>query len=70
MNPEQVKSVQSLQVPKKPILVIDDEFDILNTIRLWLDRHNFDVCGFTNPLLAFEHFKNSYNKIDLVLSDI
>jgi YesN/AraC family two-component response regulator len=28
------------------------------------------VCGYTDPLLALEHFNDNYNKIDLVLSDI
>jgi response regulator RpfG family c-di-GMP phosphodiesterase len=69
-NPKQVKIYRKHRSSKKPILVVDDEFDIVNTIRLWLDRHSFDVCGFTDPLLALEHFKDNYNKIDLVLSDI
>jgi len=55
---------------KKTILVIDNEFDIINAIKIWLERHNFAVCAFTGPLLASEHFKNILNKISLVLSDI
>jgi response regulator RpfG family c-di-GMP phosphodiesterase len=69
-NPKQVKIYRKRQSSKQPILVVDDEFDIVDTITLWLDRHSFDVCGYTDPLLALEHFKNNYNKIDLVLSDI
>jgi DNA-binding response OmpR family regulator len=69
-NPKQVKIYRKRQSSKQPILVVDDEFDIVNTIRLWLDSHNFDVCGYTDPLLALEHFKDNYNEIDLVLSDI
>jgi response regulator RpfG family c-di-GMP phosphodiesterase len=69
-NPKQVKIYRKRQSSKQPILVVDDEFDIVNTITLWLDRYSFDVCGYTDPLLALEHFKNNYNKIDLVLSDI
>ena len=69
-NLKQVKIYRNHPSSKKPILVVDDEFDIVNTIRLWLDRHSFEVCGFTDPLLALEHFKDNYNKIDLVLSDI
>ena len=69
-NPNQVKFCRERQSFKNPILVVDDEFDIVNTIRLWLNSHNFDVCGYTDPLLALEHFKDNYNKIDLVLSDI
>ena len=69
-NPKQVKIYRKRPSSKQPILVVDDEFDIVNIIRLWLNKHNFDVCGYTDPLLALEHFKDNYNKIDLVLSDI
>lgn len=54
----------------KTILVVDDEFDIVETIKLWLQRHSFAVCGFADPLLALEHFKKNSERIDLVLSDI
>lgn len=69
-NPKQVKIFRKRPTSKKPILVVDDEFDIVNIIRLWLHKHNFDVCRFTDPLLALEHFTDNINKIDLVLSDI
>ena len=69
-NPKQVKIYRKRQSSKQPILVVDDEFDIVNIIRLGLNKHNFDVCGYTDPLLALEHFKDNYDKIDLVLSDI
>jgi DNA-binding NtrC family response regulator len=52
------------------ILVIDDEFDIVNSIKLWLQRHGFNAYGFTDPFLAFEHFQNNSDNIDLVLCDI
>ena len=69
-NPKQVKIYRKRQISKKPILVVDDEFDIVNIIGLWLNKQNIDVCGYTDPLLALKHFKDNYNKIDLVLSDI
>ena len=55
---------------KKTILVVDDEFDVVNAIKLWLQKHGFAVWGFVNPLQALEHFKKNSNRIDLVLSDI
>lgn len=69
-NPNQVKISRKRPNSKKPILVVDDEFDIVNIIRLWLHKHNVDVCGFTDPLMALQHFTDNINKIDLVLSDI
>ena len=54
----------------RSILVIDDEFDIVNPIKRSLQKQGFDVYGYTDPLLAFEHFKNNPNSIDLILCDI
>jgi DNA-binding response OmpR family regulator len=44
---------------KKTVLVVDDESDIVHTIRLWLQKHNFTVYGFADPMLALEHFKKN-----------
>jgi PleD family two-component response regulator len=52
------------------ILLVDDEQDIVNSIKRWLQADGFKVYGFTNPLQALEYFQNNYDKIDLVLSDI
>ena len=52
------------------ILVVDDEFDIVESIKLWLHKRGLEVQGFTNPLLALEYFKNNSSRIGLVLSDI
>jgi YesN/AraC family two-component response regulator len=35
-----------------------------------LQRHGFNAYGFTDPFLAFEHFQNNSDNIDLVLCDI
>jgi DNA-binding NtrC family response regulator len=52
------------------ILLVDDELDIVNSVKRWLKAEGFNVYGFTNPLQALEYFQNNYYKIDLVLSDI
>jgi CheY-like chemotaxis protein len=52
------------------ILLVDDELDIVNSVKRWLRVDGFKVYGFTNPLQALEYFQNNYDKIDLVLSDI
>ena len=33
---------------KKTILAVDDDFDIANTIRLWLQRYGFRAYEFTD----------------------
>ena len=52
------------------ILLIDDELDIVNSVKRWLQADGFKVYGFTNPLQALEYFQNNFDRIDLVLSDI
>ena len=42
------------QQNKEIILIIDDEFGIVDSIKIWLERYNFAVCGFTDPLQALE----------------
>lgn len=58
-------------VRNKSILILDDEFDIMNAIKLGLkEKSGLDVYGFTDPVLALEHFKINARKYELVISDI
>lgn len=54
----------------RSILVIDDESDIVNPIKRFLQKQGFKAYGFTDPFIAFEYFKNNSNSIDLILCDI
>jgi DNA-binding NtrC family response regulator len=55
---------------RRSIILVDDEQDIVNSVRRWLQADGFKVFGFADPLLALEYFRNNSNDIDLVLSDI
>src|SRR5918911_1337726 len=52
------------------IQVVDDEFDIVNIIKLYLQGIGFNVFGFTDSSLAFEHFRINCKDYILVISDI
>ncbi|MFL6359682.1 MAG: response regulator [Nitrososphaeraceae archaeon] len=52
------------------IQVVDDEFDILNVIKLYLQQAGLNVFGFTDPNLALEHFRINCKDYILVVSDI
>ena len=56
--------------PNKSILVVDDEFDIVNIIKLFLQKHGFTTYAFTDPLLALEHLKINSKSYGLVLTDV
>jgi response regulator RpfG family c-di-GMP phosphodiesterase len=51
-------------------MVVDDEPDIVESIKLWLQRKGLEVHEFTKPLLALEYFKYNADSIDVILSDI
>ena len=55
---------------RRSILLVDDELDIVNSVKRWLQADGFNVYGFTDPLQALEYFQNNCNQIDLVLSDV
>ena len=58
-------------IGSKSILVLDDEFDVMNIIKLGLQKKgSFEVYGFTDPVLALEHFKTNAEQYSLVISDI
>ena len=52
------------------VLLVDDEQDIVNSVRRWLEADGFNVYGFADPVQALEYFQNNSNNVDLVLSDI
>jgi DNA-binding NtrC family response regulator len=52
------------------ILVLDDDFDINTLIKIALQKQGYNVFGFTDPLLAIEHFKINQSTYSLVISDL
>jgi two-component system cell cycle sensor histidine kinase/response regulator CckA len=52
------------------ILMLDDEFDIMNIFTLALEQSGFHVIGFTEPLLALDNFQKNSDLYWLVVADI
>ena len=52
------------------ILVLDDELDIVTTIKSFLQKHGFHVYVFTDLHLALEHFQINATIYCLIISDI
>lgn len=53
----------------KAIAVIDDEIDLVNLFREVLEKNDFKVCAFTDPIEAFNYIKRNPNDYGLILSD-
>jgi CheY-like chemotaxis protein len=51
------------------ILVVDDERDIVESVKLWLEKRGLNVHEFSDPLLALEYFKNNASSISVASMD-
>lgn len=51
------------------ILVVDDELDVLDTVRRGLERWGYRVDTFSNPEIALQAFTGSPARYSLILTD-
>ena len=54
----------------RSILIVDDELDIVLIFKQALSRQGYTVFGFTDPLLALEHFKANSDDYGLIITDV
>lgn len=50
--------------------MVDDELDIVVIFKQALSRQGYTVFGFTDPVLALEHFKINSEDYGLVITDV
>jgi len=50
-------------------LVLDDEINIVVIFKRSLKLGGFSVFGFTDPLLALEHFRDNSDRYGIILTD-
>jgi DNA-binding response OmpR family regulator len=53
----------------KYLMILDDDLDLVNLIKIGLQKKNYMVFAFTDPHLALEHFKINSSKYEIVISD-
>ena len=51
-------------------MVVDDELDILHVVRRYLEKWDFPVDTFSDPLFALQRFKEDPQAYSLALLDI
>jgi DNA-binding NtrC family response regulator len=56
--------------PVAKLLIVDDESDIVQVLKLGLQKNRFLVDAFTNPEEALQSFKSNAEAYCLVLSDV
>ena len=52
------------------VMVVDDEPEIANLYRDFLQKSGFDSTSFINPLLALEHYNQNPSRYSLVITDL
>jgi DNA-binding NtrC family response regulator len=56
--------------PLARLLIVDDEYDIVQVLKLGLQQNGFLVNEFTNPEEALQSFKSNAESYCLLLSDV
>ena len=51
------------------VMVVDDEEELANLFRTFLERSGFDSVSFTDPLSALDHFSQNHDKYSVVITD-
>ena len=52
------------------MLLIDDDKDVLIVLKRSLELKCMNMYGFTNPILAVEHFRNNAANYDIVVTSL
>ena len=57
-----------ISIAKKRVLIIDDDEDINNLFKIYLESNGYIVNAYTNPIEAFNNFRK--NSHDLIVLDL
>ena len=50
-------------------MVVDDEKELANLYKRFLERSGFNSVSFTDPLSALDHYRQNYDKYSVVITD-
>ena len=52
------------------VIVIDDEMELAALFKTFLSKEGFDAISFTDPLIALEYFRDTFDKHALIIADM
>ena len=58
------------QVTKNVLVMLVDDEDILTVFSSFLGKEGYNVHAFSNPEIAFEHFRYSPKECSIIISDV
>lgn len=63
-------SLHNASTSHHSILVIDDEIELASLFKEFLSKEGFDVISFTDPQVAFEYLRDTFDKHSLIITDL
>jgi DNA-binding NtrC family response regulator len=52
------------------VIVVDDEIELANLFKAYLQKIGFDTVSFTNPRLALDYIKDNSESFSLLITDL
>ena len=54
----------------RSIIVVDDEIELATLFKTFLRKEGYDTTSFSDPLIAIEYFKDTFDKHSLIIIDL
>jgi DNA-binding NtrC family response regulator len=54
----------------KGILIVDDQRDIADLVKMLLEREGYNAHAFYDPFMALDHFRENFENFVLVIADV
>ena len=54
----------------RSIMVVDDEMELANMFKSFLENEGYNAITFVDPVLALEYFKQTSDKPSLIITDL
>lgn len=52
------------------IMVVDDELELANLFKTFLENEGYNAISFVDPLMALEYLKQTFDKFSLIITDL
>lgn len=54
----------------RSIMVVDDELELANLFKTFLENEGYNAISFVDPLMALEYLKQTFDKFSLIITDL
>lgn len=54
----------------KSVIVVDDETELSTLFKAFLRKEGYDAISFSDPVMALEYFKKTFDKHSLIITDM